>query len=96
MFVIEDQDIVGSWLPPEQIEFHCYNRIVSILSNHLYDVYQSTTSTAKEPWKTLEAEYETIDAGIERFTPSNFEQMFSMKLCIWSPWKTKVQQQANY
>ncbi|GMP38848.1 hypothetical protein CsSME_00009953 [Camellia sinensis var. sinensis] len=72
MSAIEDQDFVGSWLSPEQIEFHCYNRILSVLSDHLYDVYQSTTSTTKELWKTLEAEYGTVDAGIDRFIVSNF------------------------
>ncbi|KAH7856800.1 hypothetical protein Vadar_005696 [Vaccinium darrowii] len=69
---LEDNEVVGSWLTPEQIEFHCFNRIRSALSDHLYDVYHSTTTTAKELWKTLEAEYGTMDAGIERFTVSNF------------------------
>mgnify|MGYP003703467655 FL=1 len=78
MSAIEDQDFVGSWLSPEQIEFHCYNRILSVLSDHLYDVYQSTTSTAKELWKTLEAEYGTVDAGIDRFIVSNFNR-YKMK-----------------
>ncbi|KAH7853202.1 hypothetical protein Vadar_034739 [Vaccinium darrowii] len=69
----EDKEAVGSWLTPEQIEFHCFNRILSAMSDHLYDVYHSTTTTtAKELWKTLEAEYGTVDAGIERFTVSNF------------------------
>ncbi|KAH7865001.1 hypothetical protein Vadar_001022 [Vaccinium darrowii] len=69
---LEDKEAVGSWLTPEQIEFHCFNRILSALSDRLYDVYHSTTTTAKELWKTLEAEYGTVDAGIERFTASNF------------------------
>lgn len=62
----------SSWLTPEEIEYHCYNRILSALSDHLYDVYHSTTSTAKELWDALEAEYGIIDAGVDRFTISNF------------------------
>lgn len=38
----------SGWFTPEQMEYHCNNRILSALSDHLYDVYQSTTSTAKE------------------------------------------------
>ncbi|KAH7845153.1 hypothetical protein Vadar_031824 [Vaccinium darrowii] len=68
---LEDKEVVGSWLTPEQIEYHCFNRILSALYDHLYDVYHSTTTTAKELWKTLEAKYGTVDAGIERFTVSN-------------------------
>ncbi|CAL2241227.1 unnamed protein product [Prunus armeniaca] len=62
----------SSWLNPEQIEYHSYNRILSALSDHLYDVYHATTSTAKELWQALEAEYGIVDAGIDRFTVSNF------------------------
>ena len=35
----------------EQIDYHCHNRILSALVGHLYDVYQNTTSSAKEIWK---------------------------------------------
>ncbi|KAH7845127.1 hypothetical protein Vadar_000046 [Vaccinium darrowii] len=71
VLALEDKEVVGSWLTPEQIEYHCFNRILSALYDHLYDVYHSTTTTAKELWKTLEAKYGTVDAGIERFTVSN-------------------------
>ena len=62
----------SSWYTPEQIEYHCHNRILSALSDHLYDVYHNTTTTAKELWNTLEAEYGIVDAGIKRFMISNF------------------------
>ena len=62
----------SSWLTQEQKEYHCLNRILSALSDHLYDVYQSTTKTAKELWNTLEAEYGIDDAGTKRFSISNF------------------------
>lgn len=62
----------SSWLNPEQIEYHSYNRILSALSDHLYDVYHATSYTAKELWQALEAEYGIVDAGIDRFTVSNF------------------------
>lgn len=45
---------------------------LSALSDHLYDVYHATTSTAKELWQALEDEYGIVDAGIDRFTVSNF------------------------
>ena len=62
----------SSWLTQEQKEYHCLNRILSALSDHLYDVYQSTTKTAKELWNTLEVEYGIDDVGIKRFAISNF------------------------
>lgn len=62
----------SSKLTPELIEYHCHNRILSALSDHLYDVYHATTSTAKELWETLEVEYGIVDAGMDRFTVSNF------------------------
>ncbi|KAL6180044.1 hypothetical protein ACLB2K_046713 [Fragaria x ananassa] len=61
-----------SWFSQEDIEYHCYNRILSALSDHLYDVYHFTTSTAKELWDALETEYEIVDAAVDRFTVSNF------------------------
>ena len=56
----------------EQIDFHCHNRILSALSDHLYDIYHNTTKSANDLWKTLEAEYGIEDAGIKRFDISNF------------------------
>ncbi|XP_062020916.1 uncharacterized protein LOC133737363 [Rosa rugosa] len=55
----------------DEIEYHCHNRILSTLSNDLYDVYRDTTS-AKSLWEELEAEYGLDDAGIDRFTVSTF------------------------
>ncbi|RXH91753.1 hypothetical protein DVH24_020776, partial [Malus domestica] len=62
----------SSKLTPKLIEYYCHNRILSALSDHLYDVYHATTSTAKELWETLEAEYGIVDVGMDRFTVSNF------------------------
>ncbi|KAI5350367.1 hypothetical protein L3X38_003258 [Prunus dulcis] len=55
----------------EELEYHCHNRILSALSDDLYDVYQDTKN-AKTLWDELEAEYGIEDAGIDRFTISNF------------------------
>ncbi|KAK3004049.1 hypothetical protein RJ639_018361 [Escallonia herrerae] len=63
----------SSWYTPEQIEFHCLNRILSALSNRLYDVYRATKS-AKELWNLLQGEYGVDDAGIERFNASTFNK----------------------
>lgn len=41
---------------PEEINFHCHHRILSILSAHIYDKYFSY-KTAKDTWYTLEKEY---------------------------------------
>lgn len=62
----------GSWMTKEQIEYHCYHRILSVLSGHLYDVYFTTTEKAKELWDLLEAEYGLDDAGVNRFAASSF------------------------
>ena len=62
----------SSWLTQEQKEYHCLNRILSALFDHLYDMYQSTTKMAKELWNTLEVEYGIDDVGIKRFAISNF------------------------
>ena len=54
-------------LEPNQIDFHCHNRIFSALFDHPYDVYHITTS-AKDFWNSLEAYYGIINQihyGIE-------------------------------
>ena len=62
----------NTWMSPEQIEYHCFNRILSALSDHLYDVYHSATKIAKELWETLEAKYGIPDVSMFRFTISTF------------------------
>ncbi|XP_020247372.1 uncharacterized protein LOC109825063 isoform X2 [Asparagus officinalis] len=58
---------------PEEINFHCYNRILSALSDKLYDIYYEYKD-AKELWVALESEYGLDDAGIERFSSSSFNK----------------------
>ncbi|KAK2981043.1 hypothetical protein RJ640_005935 [Escallonia rubra] len=48
-------------------------RILSALSDRLYDVYHATKS-AKELWNLLQGEYGIDDAGIERFNASTFNK----------------------
>lgn len=67
-----DPNTSSSWFSQEDMEYYCYNRILCALSDHLYDVYHSTTSTAKELWDALEAKYGIVDAGVDRLTVSNF------------------------
>ncbi|KAK3035706.1 hypothetical protein RJ639_033408 [Escallonia herrerae] len=61
----------SSWYTLDQIEYHCLNRILSALSERLYDVY-CTTPKANDLWNALEAEYGIDDAGIKRFNVSSF------------------------
>ncbi|KAH7842881.1 hypothetical protein Vadar_010145 [Vaccinium darrowii] len=61
-----------SWMTKEQIEYRCYHRILSVLSDHLYDVYLNSTEKAKELWDLLEAEYGLDDSGINGFVVSTF------------------------
>ena len=55
---------------PEQ-DYLCKGRILSALSDSLYDIYPSTKS-AKELWDNLEAEYGLYNAGVERFNITSF------------------------
>jgi len=61
------------YLKPEEIDYHCLHRMLSTLSDNLYDIYYEYKS-AKEPWTALEDEYSLDDAGIERFTSSSFNK----------------------
>ena len=54
----------SSSLAPGQIDYHCYNRILSALSYHLCDVYHNTNS-AKDLWNALKAQYGIVDVGIK-------------------------------
>ena len=55
---------VTSWYTPQQINFHCLNRILSALSDRFFYVHQNNTTDAKELWGILEAEYRIADASI--------------------------------
>ncbi|KAK3015864.1 hypothetical protein RJ639_006552 [Escallonia herrerae] len=68
----------SSWCTPEQIEFHCHNRIISALSDRLYDVYHAIKS-AKELWNLLQGEYGIDDAGIKRFNASTFNKFIMVE-----------------
>src|SRR5436189_4669319 len=61
------------YLKPEEIDYHCLHRILSALSDNLYDIYFEYKS-AKELWTALTDEYSLDDAGIERFTSSSFNK----------------------
>ncbi|KAK3027606.1 hypothetical protein RJ639_042282 [Escallonia herrerae] len=74
----------SSWYTPDQIEYHCLNRILSALSEHLYDVY-CTTAKAKDLWNALEAEYGIDDAGIERFNASSFYKFVMIAYVLTIP-----------
>ena len=60
-------------LKPEEIDYHCLHRILSALSDSLYDIYYEDKS-AKELRTTLENEYGLDDVGIKRFTWSSFNK----------------------
>jgi len=61
------------YLKLDEIDYHCLHRILSGLSDSLYDIYYEYKSV-KELWKTLEEEYDPDDAGIERFSSSSFNK----------------------
>ena len=52
-------------------DYLCKGRILSALSDSLYDVYLSAKST-KELWDNLEFEYGLDDAGVEWFNIASF------------------------
>ena len=56
-------------MKPEEIDYHCLHKILSALSDSLYDIYYEYKST-KELWMALEEEYGLDDSEIERFTSS--------------------------
>ena len=55
---------------PEE-DYLCRGRILSALSDTLYDIYLSAKS-AKKLWDSLESEYSLDDVGVERFNTSSF------------------------
>ncbi|XP_020272327.1 uncharacterized protein LOC109847511 [Asparagus officinalis] len=57
----------------KEINFHCYYRILSALSDKLYDIYYEYKD-AKDLWVSLESEYCLDDAGIVRFSSSSFNK----------------------
>ncbi|KAK8914272.1 Protein FAR1-RELATED SEQUENCE 5 [Platanthera zijinensis] len=58
---------------PVDVEYHCRNRILSALSDSLYDVFLQY-HTAKDLWYALEARYNLDNAGIERYNVSNLHK----------------------
>ncbi|KAL0317559.1 UNVERIFIED_CONTAM: hypothetical protein Sangu_2170200 [Sesamum angustifolium] len=68
---IDDNIELNSWHTREEVDYHCHNRILSALSERLYDVF-CTYANAKELWNALVTEYEIDDSGIQRFNASTF------------------------
>ena len=58
---------------PQEIEFHCFHRILSALSDQIYDIFFEYKS-AKELWDALESEYGLDDSGIDRFNSLSFNK----------------------
>jgi len=61
------------YLKPEEIDYHCLHRILSVLSDSLYDIYYEYKNV-KELLTTFEEEYGLDDAGIEKYTSSSFNK----------------------
>ena len=61
------------YLKAEEIDYHCLNRILSALSDSLYDIYYEYKNV-KELLTTFEEEYGLDDAGIEKYTSSSFNK----------------------
>jgi len=57
-------------LKPEEIDYHCLYKILSVLADNLYDTYYEYKND-KELWEALENEDGLSDDGIERFTSFN-------------------------
>jgi len=61
------------YLKSEEIDYHYFYRILSALSDSLYNIYYEYKS-AKELLTSLKEEYGFDDAGIKRFTSSSFNK----------------------
>ena len=57
--------------PTKDQDYLCLNRILSALSDTLYDIYCEFDSE-KELWVALETEYGFDDVGVHRFSASSF------------------------
>ena len=55
----------------EEIDYHCRFRILSCLSDDLYETYRKFT-TSKQLWQALENTYTKDNEGAMRFTISDF------------------------
>ncbi|XP_074555680.1 uncharacterized protein LOC141811558 [Curcuma longa] len=55
----------------KQKDYLCHGRILSALSDALFDVYCSTSS-AKELWKSLDKKYNSKESGLEKYTVGKF------------------------
>ncbi|KAJ6826463.1 uncharacterized protein M6B38_373615 [Iris pallida] len=58
---------------PKEIDYHCFQRILSVMSESLYNIFFEYKS-AKELWDALKDEYGCDDAGIDRFNSTTFNQ----------------------
>ena len=64
------------YLKPENIDYHCLHKILSALSDSLYDIYYKYKSV-KKIWAALEEDYGLDDARIERFASSSFNKFMT-------------------
>ena len=57
----------------EEIDYYCYHKILSALTNNLY-TYILSTRVTKKLWNALEEKYGLDDAGIELFISSSLNK----------------------
>ena len=56
---------------PQDINFHCVHKILSVLSPDLFDLYYTHTS-AFNLWNELENKYGQDDVGVKRYSTTTF------------------------
>ena len=72
-------------MKPEEIDYHCYHRILSAFTDNLYDIYYEYKS-AKELWDALEQEYDLDDVEIEWFTSFFFDKLMMVNNTPINEW----------
>ena len=70
-FKPKSPDLESTSKSPEEIDYHCRFRILSCLSDDLYETYRMC-QTSKELWQALEKIYTRDNKGAMRFTISDF------------------------